>query len=270
MGTSSSHGGPKGKNPLLPDDFIDAPENAPDDDNVQSNPKPQNNPETELWGNAKRQVSQLINNSDRKIGPALSSYVKAYGGGKGASSTAISGKATTIKLGNFLSSISSQGIQNTLSQYNIDYIGRPFQEVLSDLVNKLSPSPNTKEDAVARNALLDTVEIIYNEIDANDGSIEILDNLDDKKFNNIINTYISAYIFQRFLNDLESRFEMYASNEGSALQMEKQIKDYISGAVDNKLIKNDFSTIDFSSNLVKRIIDEIYNDCYSVIEEALS
>jgi len=269
MGTSSSHGGPQGKNPLLPKDFSDVP--SSDSEEQKEHPvSPQINPNTELWKNAKIQISKLISNSDRNMGSALSSYVKAHGGGKGATVTAISGKATTAKLGNFLSSISSHGIKSTFAEYKIEYENRTVQEVLSDLVNKLSPSPNTKEDAVARNALIDAMEIIYKEIDDNNGDIEILEKLDADKFNIIITSYISSYIFQRFLSELESRFEKYAANEGSALQLEASVKEYISGAVDNKLKGRDFSKLNYSTNQIQNIINEIYTDCYTVIEEALS
>jgi len=266
MGTSSSHGGPMGKNPLLPKDFND----EPVDGNKVPDNIPLENPKIEAWKNAKTQVSKLISNSDRSTESALSSYVKAHGGGKGAASSAISGKTTTVKLGNFLSSTSSQGVRATLDQYQIQYINRTVQEVLSDIVNKIAPSPNTKEDAVARNALIDTMEILYDEIDENDGNIEILDRLDSEKINELMNTYISSYIFQRFLSEMESRFEIYATNEGSALSIENEIKEYICGAVDNKLADRDFANIDFTSKTVLETINEIYEECYSIIEGVIS
>lgn len=266
MGTSSSHGGPKGKNPLLPKDFND----EPFDGNKVPDSDPLENQKTEAWKNAKTQVSKLISNTDRNTETALSAYVKAHGGGKGAAGAAISGKATTVNLGNFLASTSSQGFRTTLDQYQIQYENRTVQEVLSDIVNKIAPSPNTKEDAVARNALIDTMEILYDEIEDNDGNINILDNLNSEKFNELMNTYISSYIFQKFLSEMESRFEKYASNEGSALSIENEIKEYISGTVDNKLADRDFSNINFTSKTVMETINQIYEECYSVIEGAIS
>lgn len=271
MGTSSSYGGPKGKNPLLPNDFNgnETPSENPDAQQPQPLKDTAKNPNTVLWQNAKTQISRLIGGSNRNTNAALSSYVKAHGGASKAAYSAISGKTTTAKLGGFLSSISSQGIQNTLNQFKIEFIGRNVAEVLGDLINKIAPAPNTKEDAVARNALLDAVEILYEEVAENNDDINSLNNLDEEKFNTVMNKYIASYIFQRFLNDLESRFEEHSQNEGSALKIENEIKGYISGVVDNELKDRNMPTFDYTSIAVLKIINEIYADCYSVIEGAL-
>jgi hypothetical protein len=271
MGTSSSYGGPKGKNPLLPNDFDDneTPSDNPAAQHIQPSEDTEKNPNTILWQNAKTQISKLIKNSNRNTISALSSYVKAHGGTNSAASSATSGRMTTVKLGRVLSSISSQGIQNTLKQFKIEFMGRSVDEVLGDLINKIAPTPNTKEDTVARNALLDALEILYEEVDENNDDINFLDNLDEEKFNAVMNKYIASYIFQRFLNDLESRFEEYAQNEGSALNIENEIKEYISGVVDNELKDQNMSLLDYTSETVMEIINKIYTDCYSVIEGVL-
>lgn len=271
MGTSSSYGGPKGKNPLLPNDFDDnvAPSENPDNQLTPPFKKPEKSPNTDLWQNAKTQISKLIKDPNRNTKSALSSYVKAYGGASKAAMSATSGITTTAKLGGFLSNISLQGIQDTLTQYKIEFEGRSTEEVLSELINRIAPVPETKEDSIARIALLDTIEELYEEVSENDGDLEILDNLDENRFNDVMRTYISSYIFQRFLNDLESRFEKYSQNAGTALSLEKEIKDYISGVVDNKLKEQNFSNIDYSSDPVIQSINKIYADCYEVIEGAL-
>lgn len=271
MGTSSSHGGPKGKNPLLPQDFDDN-GSQPDDDNKKpALPEGEKTPQTELWKNAKTNLSKYIRSSDSSSGGfkrALSSYVTAHGGGGGAASTASSGKSTTVSLGSFLSGVSSEGMQNTLARYDIEYEGRSAEEVLGDLVNQIAPVPDTKEDSVARNALLDAIEELYEKISENDGDLSALDDMDESTFNDVMGTYISSYIFQRFLSELEKRFEMYAETQ-SALELEQDIKEYIHGVVENKLDEETLSELDYSSDSINGIIDEIYSDCYDVVEEAL-
>lgn len=271
MGTSSSYGGPKGKNPLLPTDFNGNDTPSENQDNQQTTPSEEVkvNPNTVLWQNAKTQISKLIQDPRRNTGSALSSYIKAHGGASRAAMSAASGKSTTAKLGRFLSSISSQGIQNTLSLYKIKFEGQSAEKVLNELINRIAPVPETKEDSIARNALLDAIEELYEEVSENDGNLEILDNLDENTFNEVMRTYISSYIFQRFLNDLESRFEEYSQNTESALSLEKEIKEYIAGVVDNKLKEQSFSNMDYSSDSVIQAINKIYADCYEVIEGAI-
>ena len=271
MGTSSSYGGPKGKNPLLPKDFDDNDTSSdnPDNQEPQSPENIEKNPNTILWQNAKTQISKLIGDSNRNTKSALSSYVKAHGGARKAAESAKSGKATTARLGGFLSNISSQGIHNTLRQYNIEFEGRNVEEVLSDLINEIAPVPETKEDSIARNALLDAIEELYEDVSENDGNLETLDSLDENTFNDVMRTYISSYVFQRFLNDLESRFEEHSQNTGSALNLEKEIKEYIAGVVDNKLNDKDLASLNYSASSTTQTINEIYSECYEVIEGAL-
>lgn len=279
MGTSSSYGGPKGKNPLLPTGFEDEfsgsdtndSQTTPPDtnDNQATTPDVQVNPETEKWRNAKSQISKLIKGTSGNTGGAVSSYVSALGGARKAAGTAYSGKSTTAKLGGLLSRVSSSGFRSTLDHYNIDYHERNIEEVLSDLVNKLAPSPDTKEDSIARNALLDVMEILYDKISENDGNLDLLDQLDKETFNEMMEAYISFYIYERLLSDLESRIEIYAQDSQSALDIEEKIKEYIKGNVKNKLNDKDFSEIDYNANSIQEIIEQIYSDCYEVIEGSI-
>jgi len=264
MGTSSGYGGPKGKNPLLPDDFGDN-----QDSTKQKLKNDDGNAKGAAWKNAKTQASKLVQNRGRSLRSAISSHVRASGGASKAASSARSGKATTVRLGGFLGSVSAQGIRSTLKQYKIEYEGRSTEEVLSDLINKIAPDPNTKEDSIARNAVLDTIEELYEKISENGDDLEIFDNLNEETFNEVMQTYISSYIFQRFLNDLEIRFEMFSKGTESTLELEEEIKEYISGSVEEKLMDKNFAEMDFSSNAIMKTINKLYNDCYEVIEGVL-
>jgi len=275
MGTSSSYGGPKGKNPLLPNDFdengnsIEIPsESSNNDNNVQHI----NNADTKLWKTVKSLTSKLINGSVKNKRDVFSKYVKAHGGAKKAAFSAKAGKATAKKLGGFLSVISKQGIHDTFKKYGIDYENKSVEEVLSEIVNKIAPTGKTKEEVVARNAIIDVIESIYEyyeDVEKNNGNLSLLENLNEEQFNDIMRKYISAYIFQRFLNDLESRFEEYAKNTGTALEIENDIKEYISGVVDNKLQGTNFTNFDYSDENIIQTIGNIYEECYKVIEDIL-
>ena len=210
-----------------------------------------------------------INDSVKNKREVLSKYVKAHGGAKKAASSAIAGKTTAKNLGGFLSGISEQGIYNTFKQYGIDYEGKSVEEVLSEIVNKIAPAGKNKEEVVARIAIIDVIEALYEEIEKNNGDLSLLENLNEEQFNNIMRKYISTYIFQRFLNELESRFEKHAKNAGTALEIENDIKEYISGVVDNKLQGTNFTNFDYSDENIIQTIENIYEECYEVIEDIL-
>ncbi|HBG27620.1 MAG: hypothetical protein A2Y10_15720 [Planctomycetes bacterium GWF2_41_51] len=279
MGTSSSYGGPKGKSPLLPDDFYD--KNEPvDNPGADQDPSPvtpddQEDPATpndltpKYWSDTKTLTSKYASGNTSDYKKPLSAHIKAYGGAGKASTSAKIGKTTTAKLGSFLSSLSTNGIKSTLDNYGISYQNRSVDEVLGDLVNILAPTPDTKEDAVARSAFLDAMEILYNEISQNGGNIEILNNLNTQTFSNIIKVYISSYIFQKFTKDVETRFEKNAKSPENVLEKEQIIKEYIDGVVANTINKIGIENVNFNSKTIMKQIDLIYQSCYDVIEGAL-
>jgi hypothetical protein len=113
------------------------------------------------------------------------------------------------------------------------------------------------------------MELLYEKISENYGNLDLLDQLDKETFNEMMEAYISFYIYERLLSDLESRIEIYAQDSQSALDIEEKIKEYIKGNVKNKLNDKDFSEIDYNANSIQEIIEQIYSDCYEVIEGSI-
>lgn len=119
-------------------------------------------------------MSQFINGSTNNKGRIASNYVRASGGSSVASSRAVSGRNTTVNLGRFLSSILRDGIYRTLESLQIDYVGKSVESLLSEIVNFISPNSDTKEDIVARNALIEVECKMYELIIESGNDIESL------------------------------------------------------------------------------------------------
>lgn len=278
MGTSSMYGGYSNggsqNNPLIPPDFEDNeqenannpesqnPENEDPEKDSEDNNTEQQEEQTVEWSNAKTFMSNVASGRSSNIKGAVSKYVKAYGGAKSASKNAVGGIKTTINLGNFVKSISEQGLKETLDAYKIDYKNKSTKEILSELVNILAPSPNTKEDAVSRKALILTMEVLYELIEKENLEIESIENLD---VNIIIPTYIEVYIYQKLINDLGSRIESNSKSATDAVALEKNIKEYIHSKIEIVFKGKDIKDYNFST---KEILS-LYNQCYTVIEDLL-
>lgn len=261
-------------NPLIPPDFED---NEQEENNGQENQSDGNEdaqqdlnengtkqPEGQSveWSNAKNFMSKVASGKSKNIKRAVSRYVKAYGGAKSASKNATGGIRTTINLGNFVKSISDQGLKQTLDAYKIDYQNKTTKEILSELVNILAPSPNTKEDSISRKALILTMEVLYELIEKEDLDIEAIQDLD---VNVIIPTYIEVYIYQKLINDLGSRIESNSKSAKDAIALEKDIKEYIHSKIEIVFKGKDIKDYEFST---KEIL-HLYNQCYTVIEDLL-
>jgi hypothetical protein len=280
MGTSSIYTGPSG-NPLLPDDFDDSssPDSQDNEDPKESNEDNQkgkdesdNQQNTNSidsdWTTAKKNMSKYASGNSSNYKGAISSYIKAYGGSKNATKLASGGIKSTVSFGQFLSNSANQGIRETLAQYKIDYEGRSAKDILTDVINQIAPLPITKEDSVARKALIRTMEVLYEKIEDENKDISTLDKIDKELLNDMIPIQIESYIYERIINDLGSRIEEHSSSPADAINKENELKEYIHSKVDTTLKNNDFSQIDFNKNVGVKI-ESLYSQCYKVMEDML-
>jgi len=276
------------KNPLLPSDFEDTSSSNPTDNenskesnednqngnsdkdgNNDSNNNQQNtNSDNDNWSTAKNNMSRYSSGTSNNFKRAVSSYVKAHGGATKAAKTASGGIRSTANFGRFIISSSNQGIRETLSQYQIDYEGRTAKDILTDVINKLAPIPITKEDSVARKALIRTMEVLYERIEDENKDISTLDKIDKALLNEMIPIQIESYIYERIINDLGSRIEMNSSSPADAINKENELKEYINSKVEATLKGTDFSKLDFTKNIEKEVAS-LYNQCYKVMEDML-
>ena len=273
------------KNPLLPNDFEDTSSSNPTDNEnpKESNEDNQNgnndkddsdnnqqntNSDNGNWSTAKNNMSRYASGTSNNFKRAVSSYVKAHGGAKNAAKTAYSGIRSTANFGRFIINSSNQGIRETLSQYQIDYEGRTAKDILTDVINKLAPIPITKEDSVARKALIRTMEVLYEKIEDENKDISTFDKIDKALLNEMIPIQIESYIYERIINDLGSRIETKSSSPAEAIYKENELKDYINSKVEATLKGTDFSILDFNKNIEKEVAS-LYNQCYKVMEDML-
>lgn len=290
MGTSSMYTGPSGS-PLLPDDFEDTSspdsnenpqepdsgnnednetEETPSGDNQNENDSGQQNSDNNEkdWSNVKSHMSKYASGTSRNYKKAVSSYVKAHGGSKNAAKSARSGIKSTTRLGQFLSNSSNQGVRDTLSQYQIEYEGRSAKDILSDIINHIAPVPVTKEDSVARKALIRTMEVLYERIDDENNDITTLEKIDKELLNEMIPIQVESYIYERIINDLGSRIESNSTSPADAISKEKELKEYINSKVETRLNGRDFSEINFNQK-INLEVENLYKQCYKVMEDIL-
>jgi len=254
MGTSSIYNGPK-DNPLLPEGFED-----------EYKDHMENQESKGSWQEAKKVMSQYITGSINNRGRVLRNYVKASGGAGASASRAVSGRNSTVRLGRFLSGIVSEGVIKTLERLKFEYRGKSAEALLSEMVNVISPNSNTKEDIVAKNATIQALSQLYDYIAENNMDINSIDNMNEEMFNEVMSTFVSNYIFEKMLNDLQSRFEKYAEDSRTALDKEKELEEYIKESVNVKLNKVSFDKLNYNDSGVDSIIKQIYVECYEVLE----
>jgi len=280
MGTSSVYGGPTNSNPkdnpLLPNDFDFGGESNPEEDNPQEDVDSQSdetvtddndepNKRVEVsWKDAKTYMSKLASGTNKNTGRAISNHIKAYGGSRAASKTARAGINTVIGLGNFANKASSSSFKTVLEEYKIDYENKSPREVLNELTNLIAPIPITKDDSIARKALIVTLEFIYEMFDKEDMDY---DSIDENSINLMVPNFIENYIYERIISDLGSRIEFNSESSQDAMNTETELKEYINAKVDIAFKGKDFTKINFNDTTTKNEVESLINQCYTLMEE---
>ena len=259
MGTSSMYSGPK-DNKLLPDDYL----GIDKDDEKEEKTGDDKKIDSEAWKKAKNAMSKYINAKNGNRQKVIKRYVSANGGSNRVAKSSTSGVKGVSGLGGLLNKISSSGLENTLREYKIEYKDKSINSIFSEFINILSPNANTKEEVAGRDALIETLTELYELIETTGEDITYFDNLDDSKFNFIMNKYIENYVFAKFLNDLEYRAEKYAKSIESVIQKEKDIKDFINYSVNNATKDINFKSFNYND---LDAIEKIYRDCYKIWED---
>ena len=290
MGTSSSYGGPTGNNPLLPDwaqDGDAAPpsppqeseEDGPDGDNgenatedqssnnEQPSQAPVRNPVN--FRGAKSSMTRFVSGGGGSGGVARvgRNYVGARGGSRRSAKAATSGRASTGRLGSFLSSVANRGISAAARELGLGNLaGRTASEVFAAIANRLAPSGSTLEEAAARRAVDDALFSLYKQYDLANADISSLDQMDTDAIRSAVESSVSAYIFHRWLQELGDRIEENAVSADQAVLLEREVRDYVTQTVQLDLKDVDVMTLDWDGPEGNRIVERIYQEAYGLLE----
>ena len=235
MGTSSSHRGNKDKKELLPNDYV----------------KP-----IVSWQATKTEFSKYINGNGGSIRKTVSNYVKSSGGAGELLKSSSSGIRATANISRLFAGIQRDGYEKTFENLGIEYQGKGAKEICSDLVNYVSAPSNSKEDVW-----------LYQFIESNGLDIKALDKIDNNLMDEVVGAYVECYIWGRILNDLEYCLEKNSDDIERTLQIEDEMKSYVSNVVDVAFHSSGIREKIFGNKTISAGVEELYKKCYSALED---
>jgi hypothetical protein len=278
MGTSTSHGGPKDKKPLLPpwalpanDDNADdtPPTDHTSDDAVPGGNEQQPTGTHPTWQAAKTQMTKFAKSGGghEGIAKAGSAYVAAKGGSRAAAASSGTGQHVATRVGGFFSSVSARGIQEAIASLGLTTaVGESAEIVFAKIADALSPAGATREEAAARKAVDDVLSDLYDKFVLDDGNIESLDRMTPDDIRTAIENCVSAYIYHRWLEELGFRIEKGSVTENSAVAMENQMQDYVKDSVSLEITEIDVLNFDWHGAAGQQLIERVFQDAYSILE----
>jgi len=292
MGTSNSYGGPKDTSHLLPSwarqssDIIDsnstgngippddgeAEQNIPGNDNSNDQNTPVQNHESrpqEKWKNAKNAMSRYASRGSGQGGPARAgrAYIRAEGGAQKAAQSVKSGKTTARKLATFFTTTARSDISQGLNSIGLGHlVGKDVDTVFSGIIDTLLDNGVNFDENIAREAIEDALASFYKQCSENQ-NFESLEHLTPEQLKRAIEGFVSGYIYKRWLQKLGNCIERKAVSEDEAVKLEAEVKIYVRDLVNLELNSRSIFSIDWNGDEGLQIIDSLYEDAYSLIEE---
>ena len=280
MGTSNLYKGPKGTS-LLPADYTgesdeqqpvvvpggavpaeEQPEN--DEPNEVENPEqedPQQDDQPKVtWTLAKRTFSSQIGKRKPNVKWISKTYTKASGGYKHAAKTSGSSKRVARGIINFFTG-TPDAIRQRLEQIGIVFEGRSTQDIFNDIYFHLCTGASSREDALADKALSQTFSELFESELVNDQGLDVFK---PELLEFLVSHFIANSIYYKLLNEVA--FGELTGNKSNAdiVIIEEDLKTFIDGLVSG--IVPELLHEGITSNEVNKLVDDLYEDCYKVME----
>jgi hypothetical protein len=287
MGTSKSNPGLK-PTPLLPswapnppEPQLEEPDHNPDKQQDQGERNQQNTddqgqstePERGDWSNAKLWITNYIKGTtrserSRSLKRAAQAYVRGSGGAHKISASAVHGKNAAIRLGGVLSGFSSEGTNQTFEKLGLgDLSNMSIEVAFSKLAQYLCAEGSTTEESVANAAVIEALSQLYEEFDLENGDLENLDSLSGDQVNEIIERYISSYIFERWIHELGMSIEGKDDiSPARVVSFEVEIKEFIDANVNLEFSGMNLATLNLGQEGTRQLIESIFLQAYNQIE----
>ena len=297
MGTSTSHGGPKDRPPLLPDWALPAPvppipplppEPLPPEDEdaapVSSDPQEPIHPAAPplqpaltptygppvgvpRWSKAGGSLGRVAaSGGTRGMGRAAQRYVRALGGSRSASKSSAGGRRAAARFAGFLSDVARSGVADAFANLGLgSIVGRDLDSVIAAVADAICPPGADREEVAAREATAEALEEVFSDVITAGADLTQLDAMTAAGVGMAVEAMVASYIYNRWLGDLGAKIEEKAMSPQKAVQVEQRMKEFIRDAVKLDLQSKDPLKVDWRGSEGKALIARIYGDAFAVI-----
>ena len=290
MGTSASNTGPTGRIPLLPnwapDAFPDASPDVEEDfdktdggdpaselpkstEDSKTKPTTKLPQQTNSWRSARSAIREYASNKTKEnLKKSGKRYVRTYGGAGAATRASAKGIDYGLALGTFLGGFSQGGYEANLQRYDLsECIGKSSEEVLARIADRIAPIGSTNDEAIARGAIMDSLDNLYERIVTDGGDIESLGSLDEITLKETVMEFVSNYIFKKWIYELGLALEKNNLSEKAVIRLENEIRSFIKNEVQFALKDKDVKALDLREGEGRKVIQEIFELAYLTIEK---
>lgn len=287
MGTSGTFGG--SKNGLVPS-WVDepasppaaAPDNAePDSTDGDGTGGPDQNgeapagatpaqkyppipavPANSGLGGARGNITRGARTSDeRALRRGAGRYVSASGGGRAAASRMPNSRAVAGGVAGLARNFVNQGPAEALRRFNLEGMaGAPAEDVFVALTDMLCPAGGTIDEAIARDAMLETVA------DLAAAGVGNFDELSADDLREFFIGVVSRSIEGKILNEVGTNAIAAPSDIGGVERAQAMLHDFVEGCVRDEFDARGADLSDLDAAAVDRFVDDLYGAALDLVE----
>ena len=170
-------------------------------------------------------------------------------------------KSSPEQLKNFFLIFPEENIALTINQGAVN-----FMKSYSELIDTLLDNGVNFDENIAREAIEDALASFYKKCSENQ-NFKSLEHLTEEQLKRAIEDFVSGYIYKRWLQKLGNCIERKAVSEIEAVKLEGEVKIYVRDLVNLELDSRNILSIDWNGDEGRQMIDSLYEDAYSLIEE---
>jgi len=268
MGTSSSSRGTRSRTPKVPSS-VDRTEATSSSQGGTNNkpPKQQKLPPIpapeggQRFRSTRTNLRKYIETSEKRyLARSLKNYVsKGLGGSKNATRRMAPSRAVASNLLGFIQEYKDVGADQVLERFNLTQLsGKSAIEVLQTLTDLITPPGGPVDEAVPRNALLESIVELE--------QIEKLafEDLTVEQLESLFADFIARTIEKRLLHTIGERIFTESKSPDYLPNIEQQIVDYIRGRVKDSMSQH-FKTPRTKAS-IEKVVEKIYANSFSLLE----
>lgn len=276
MGTSGSFGGSKtGLVPSWIDDPPAMPVAAPEggespdgsgdsDGEVSSTTYPPLQPASAGagLGNARGSLTRGARTSDgRAIRRGAGRYVAASGGGRGASRRMSNSRATAGGLASLARTFATQGPAEALRPFNLDGLaGAPAVDVFVALTDALCPPGGTIDEAVARDAMLETIAAMAAE------GVGNFDDMTPADLQEFFIGVVSRSIEGKILNEVGTNSIRVSPDLTSVERVQRMLHEFVEGCVRDRFSSFGSNLADVTGQQIDDFVFDLYEAAFNLMQ----
>ena len=226
------------------------------------------------WGALKSEVTRAANEGSASATTAASiigHYIQqnggasrmSGGGGSGGTVGGGAGRAVAQRLGGFITAVGEIGLEEALRREGLaELIGRPVQEILAALLDRLGGPASTIDDVDARTALARLQEELLKDAQT-PGDIERILQEQAVDLDVVLRDYFGLYLFEQFCRVFFERL-VQKRGESKALAFLDDIKEFIKATLVNRVGRRVISKISWASQEGAKLCSEIMHATLTV------